>query len=459
MPNNVTRLFMLVGVLAAWIDLGRLHYLADADSLLPVLVSLQHWTPFYWHQDRFGMLVPLIAMPVRHPLANMLVQGWLTTVAALLAPFLAARYLSDGPHWFAAGAVANALFLAIFTDALRFDWLVAQPFALSMSLAFASLLVAQRSSVGATVASLALMLLAYWANLTVAVIVVPFVLARQFDRRSLWVTGIGLSVGLLIWYLSKDPRYTRTEILPIVQWPHGWLMILHSGLEKIAYPRLCAIVLIVTAVAATRLWTQSPRSDTLKAASSAVVVACIHWFVTGLSLHVQLNDYSARYVLPSVSLFGVAIGLVLVASAHHRRNLATPAIVVALVMATIANYGVPSVKRLRLTIDQRFGAMTQQVIATEATVIVGNYWTVWPAVFHANLFLYERPGPRWRVFGLTYRSDATDALWSNRQEAKQVLAVGYQNDVSIDGYFAGIHLPVTLVGRSGRFAIYQISRN
>ena len=40
-------------------SLGRLHEFHSADSILPVLVSLPRWTPFFWQQDRFGMLVPL----------------------------------------------------------------------------------------------------------------------------------------------------------------------------------------------------------------------------------------------------------------------------------------------------------------------------------------------------------------------------------------------------------------
>lgn len=35
-----------VAVAAAWIDCGRLHMLQTADSIVPVLVSIQHWTRF-----------------------------------------------------------------------------------------------------------------------------------------------------------------------------------------------------------------------------------------------------------------------------------------------------------------------------------------------------------------------------------------------------------------------------
>src|SRR5436305_14423335 len=79
--------------LAVWIGLGTLHDYDHADSLLPVLVSTQRWTPFFWGQDRFGMLIPLLAMPIRHPLGNLLAQGWMMTAAGLLAPSATARCL------------------------------------------------------------------------------------------------------------------------------------------------------------------------------------------------------------------------------------------------------------------------------------------------------------------------------------------------------------------------------
>ena len=41
---------------------------------MPVLVSLQRWTPFYWDQERYGMLIPALALPVRDPLLNLLLQ-------------------------------------------------------------------------------------------------------------------------------------------------------------------------------------------------------------------------------------------------------------------------------------------------------------------------------------------------------------------------------------------------
>src|SRR5882672_8519621 len=151
--------------------LGSLHDFQHADSLLTVLISTQRWTPFFWGQDRFGMLVPLMAMPVRDPLVNLLVQGWVMTVAALLAPFVMARFLIRRTGgWMAIGALADTLFLLIATPAAQFDWLVTQPYGLSIALGFAALVVADdRDGLGAAVTALVLLILASWVNIGVLV--------------------------------------------------------------------------------------------------------------------------------------------------------------------------------------------------------------------------------------------------------------------------------------------------
>jgi hypothetical protein len=135
---------IVVSTIAAWMGLGALHDFQHADSLIPVLVSTLRWTPFFWGQDRFGMLVPLLAIPVRDPLANLLAQGWIMTSAALLAPFAVARFLVRPPReWIAVGALTNMLILLSATPRVQFDWFVTQPYGVSICLGFLGLVVAR----------------------------------------------------------------------------------------------------------------------------------------------------------------------------------------------------------------------------------------------------------------------------------------------------------------------------
>jgi hypothetical protein len=213
---------LLVCAIAAWMGLGRLHAFQDSDSLLPVLVSVQRWTPFFWGQDRFGMLVPLLVMPIHHPLGNLIVQGWVMTVAALLAPFLVARHLGI-PHWFAVGALANALIVLLLSRYLQFAWLVAQPYALSITLATLGMVAAERSAIPGSLAAAVLMLLAHWINLGICILVFPLLLVRgRASVRGLVAAVVGLAGGAAMQTLGVPQ--TIEGLVDVPDWPHAWFM-------------------------------------------------------------------------------------------------------------------------------------------------------------------------------------------------------------------------------------------
>src|SRR5215475_7148594 len=124
---------------AIWVDLGTLHRSHTADSLIPILVSLYRWTPFYWGQDRLGMLPPLLAMPLRNPLTNLMVQMGLSTFAALVSMCLLARYTLPRGLWQLAALLSAAGFLALAPTWIRFEILAVQPYGLSFALALGGL--------------------------------------------------------------------------------------------------------------------------------------------------------------------------------------------------------------------------------------------------------------------------------------------------------------------------------
>ena len=82
---------------AAWIDFGTIHRGHTSDSLIFPLASLYVWTPFFWEQDRVGLLVPLVTSWCRDPWANLLLQVGLTTFMGLSVPWLVMSYLTDHP--------------------------------------------------------------------------------------------------------------------------------------------------------------------------------------------------------------------------------------------------------------------------------------------------------------------------------------------------------------------------
>ncbi len=84
-------------------------------------------------------------------------------------------------------------------------------------------------------------------------------------------------------------------------------------------------------------------------------------------------------------------------------------------------------------------------------MIGGDYWRVWPAVFHANLALFRTHAPA-RVFGLAYRSEATDPLW--QRAGQSILIAGAPDDPSVEAV-AGEHgVATTLHARLPEIDLY-----
>lgn len=152
----------------------------NADSLVPVYVSLYGWTPFFWDQDRYGMLLPLLALPVRDPLGNLLLQQLLRALALLAVPFALARALGSRAIAVPAGAAALALWLG---QRSLPDFAVAsfQPYPAAILLAGLGLLgLAPDRRPGARALGAVATLAAVWVAPTVLIWAIPAALTRAW---------------------------------------------------------------------------------------------------------------------------------------------------------------------------------------------------------------------------------------------------------------------------------------
>jgi hypothetical protein len=443
----------LCATLAAWMGLGTLHDSQHADSLLTVLISTQKWTPFFWGQDRFGMLVPLLTMPVRHPLANMLAQGWIMTVAALLAPLLLARFLTGRTApWIAVGACTNALFLLIAIPAVQFDWLVTQPYALSISLGFGGLIVSDHEQRGRSrdFAAFVLLLLACWVNIGVVVMLAVGALLK--GSRRIWLlvllTAAALIALLPARYLASD--HTITALAPPGKWINGWWQLLAAASGVSAHAEVLAGLAVGTIAALAWLWKRDPMPSR-RTAAALVAMGAGTWLVPGTSLWVGMNLYSFRYMYPALMVAGTTVAIVLAALLSRSTKALTIASLCVMSAAAVVGHGAPSLSRINSGLDDRFGRQSATILHAGATVIAGDYWRVWPAVFHANLAL-ARAHTRGQVFGLAFRSEETDALW--KRGTRQARIAGWPDDRSI-GIVAGEHgITLTPLGHEDGIDLY-----
>jgi hypothetical protein len=94
-------------------------------------------------------------------------------------------------------------------------------------------------------------------------------------------------------------------------------------------------------------------------------------------------------------------------------------------LSVVVGYHFPSLSGVRAQLDRELGGRTADILESRCDYVAGDYWRVWPAVFHANLVLYERNECR-TVWGITDRSDATRHLWPHipLQDLRVAIPVG-----------------------------------
>jgi hypothetical protein len=421
---------------AALVDLGSFHRLETGDSIVPVLVSLQRWTPFYWDQERYGMLVPLLALPVRDPLSNLLVQRGLLVLAGLGAVVLLARHVLAGRDWPLAGALAAGGLLAAAPAPWLFEYLGDQPYGASLALALGGLAVAEPGAGGRrraprVAAGLLLVVAAHWVNAATGVLLAALAAARagadllegesaRAVRARLSVDAALLAAGLaagqlflrLYPALTQKPLRLETGLLPVAALPGAWAALLVSAWRE-AGPWVgivAAAALLGAALLALPFLRQHLPAALVRAAALAAAALAYALFAGSLSW-VAENRFHWRYFAPSAVLLHLAAASLLAEPLARMRRAAPRAGAVALLLvpaAALATWGAPSLARVRSDLDLVAGRHTADVLAARCDLIAGTYWSVWPAVFHAAL---SPRGEGRRVWGISHRANPTVQQW------------------------------------------------
>lgn len=427
-----------VALAAALVDLGTFHRLEDADSIVPVLVSLQRWTPFYWEQERYGMLVPLLALPVRDPLCNLLVERGLLILAGLSVPILVARHVLGGRDWVLAGLLSAAGLLAFWPARWSFDFLGSQPYGLSLAVALAGLALAEPGGRWGSRnvrwgAGLAVVAVAHWVNAAAGLLLLPLAAARSAvdwmegeDRRrirerlavdgALLVAGLAAGVAFSRIHPSPGPYagWTYSQLLPPAEWGHA-IATFASGVawSSGSWPAFVAatggVGLALLAHPALRPHLRPALLRAAALVTAAVVYAC----VVALLRWVGENAWHPRYFAPSAVLLQVAaVGLLAEALARLPAT-ARPVGVLALILlplAAVAAWGAPSLAGVRRDLDRVAGARTKAILSARCDLVAGDYWTVWPSVWHANAAMADPGGGR-RIRGIAHRCSPTAPQW------------------------------------------------
>ncbi len=402
----------------------------------------------YWDQERYGMLVPLLALPFRDWLANLLLQRGLLVLGGLASVVLLARYALPRRSWLVAGLVGAASLLVLMPAPWLFEYLGDQPYGLSAALVLAGLIAAEpragRRGAARLGAAAALCLLGHWVNAAAGVFLAPVALARAVADRLEGEPGpavrvrLGLDVGLLglglaagrasIWLypvITGYPLRLDLGTWPVSAWPEMLGKLLRNGLAG-AGPAWPAALAAAVAVGLLLPWravegeaSTSPRLRTALRALALCAAALAYALVTASLRWVSANAFHWRYLAPSLLLVHLA-GLSFLAEPLCRRPRAhRPALALALILlpaAAVAAYGPPSLARVRADLDAKLGTWTEDILAARCDLVAGDYWSVWPAVWHAGWVAHRRGVPA--PYGITHRTNATARFWKDRPAAE-----------------------------------------
>jgi hypothetical protein len=485
-------------VAALWIDVTGIHAYHHSDSLLPVLVSLYRWMPFYWDLDRIGMLVPLIAMPIHHPLANLLVQDALYLFASLAAFILLARYVLRDASYPLVGALSIAAFIGLTPGYYRFHLLIDTQYGLWLSFGLGGLLLLEADSSGRIrlwrrIAAIVLLVMAHWCYCTASLFLGPLVVLRWLAFRSvprhartrmlfselvasLVSLCFAFAVGLALMRLSPA-KSTNFVGLPVAEWLQTFYKLLKSSWHELApqwWPLVCPAAAIAGLLLTWRSKTWAALSTAWRAAVVYLGAALAIGFFMATRQWVVTNLYHFRFLLVPALFTQAALLAVAVAACAgrwpdvlSRRGL--PLGVATVVLALTASLGTPSLARLRGGLAQwglsedaeqcprniRSDIHTDDVLATHTTHIAGTYWRVWPAVFRANLALYEQAAQR-VVWGVTLKSTPTSDLWKTIPRSQMRVAVYAPGDEEADKHLTAFgFLPLAPVERRSSIVVFE----
>jgi hypothetical protein len=409
-----TLLFCAICVNFSWVQSWN-----NSDSVIPALISIEKYSPFYWSENRFGMLVPLLASPLKNYGWNLLLQSQLIVLAGVGTLVLLDRFTADDANDRGLRLPLTALLLLLFYKPVSCIVLLlpGSPYLVSLFLLLASfyfLLAAQRIGARHFALGGALVCLALWVNVSNVVMAVgsiaawPRSSAMDLRRRA---GALAIIVGTALAVLRISDYFPGTDfrqILPVFQWPQGVRLLLAN--MKIGMRETAAAATISGAVIFEALRFRSRPYSPGHALAFGAVCQIV---VTGGSTWVAQNAHDARYIAgPIFILLGIALLTLTGPVAAGLRRAAGPAAaasvccLIAVVVIT-RSFGFPSPDAALGHIHTAMSDGPAPPGEMSCTHLIGSYWFVWEKVFDDRLRTGER-----RLWPVTHRSDAIREYWT-----------------------------------------------
>jgi hypothetical protein len=433
---------------ATWIDFGRIHRLHSADSIIFSLSSLYEWRPFFWEQDRVGLVWPLLMSWCPNPLASVLVLTGLMVFLGLCLPVLLARVLTKHPAAPALAIVMAALALLMSPDILLETYLVVCNYPGGLTLGLAALLLLDKPGAWRIPVAWLLLFAGCWLYIGIVLYLVPLAVYRgwlpslsplpwwnRLMRRSvvLFVLGCGVGCGgvfLLMDAVHKaNPSWTPThnKTLPQKEWPTQYAKSLDECCKALGKWLPLTLVGISVVGLAWGLVRHRKRTLLLMLHAVPLLLAALGEFAyLGTREWVKGCLCHPRYFVAGMCVLGVSALVVSLAPVMGRRRWVGLLACVLLLSAATVRFGWPGPHSARRSLERMAGTQAGVLLDCDVDAVAGGYWTVWPALFDYNLARYER-GLKPAV-GITLRGGTWMYRWQSTPG--RVLRVGVIDDGS-----------------------------
>ena len=368
----------LILVSSTAIALGRPALRHNSDSLIPVFVSLDSWTPFFWGQDRFGMPIALIAAPVVDGFANLVVQNVVSVLLLLMGIYGMGVSLRHRCPEIPPLIVGLALLVWPTPSVQMLTLTTNQSYAPALGLA--GLAIASQPSRNApwrVCQSLLLWILVAWLNAGVALLLLcvgglAVTVHRARLQSTTWMMA-GAVVGLVV------HRGLQTLATDLIDTTHFTVVSADRFLPTLATFWADAareiFGLAGLTLAAILAWAWWRGTDTRRALIAATMTGGLLYGSTmAVALH-GLTRHATPILLLPLTLAALALSEHL---AHWWRRAGMVVMAVAILIA--AQPRSPAELRRALWRDFHPHEVAAGLRANAAAV-TGDYWSVWPVVF------------------------------------------------------------------------------